>query len=119
MIRLLGALTLCCLGAAFVAAAGCTGTESGTPEASSPSTVSSAGTPGDPVGKTELATFGAGCFWGVESTFQRVPGVVRTQVGYTGGKTERPTYEQICYDATGHAEVVQVEFDPAKVTYQT
>jgi peptide-methionine (S)-S-oxide reductase len=119
MKRLLGALVLGCFGAAFLAIAGCTGTENVAPDASSTSTAPTAATPAAPAAKTELATFGAGCFWGVESTFQRVPGVVRTQVGYTGGKTERPTYEQVCYDATGHAEVVQVEFDPAKVTYQT
>ena len=119
MNRLLGALMLCCLGAASVGIAGCTGTEDVTSDASPPSNAPAvAATPADPDAKTELATFGAGCFWGVESTFQRVPGVVRTQVGYAGGKTERPTYSQVCADVTGHAEVVQVEYDPSKVTYQ-
>ena len=66
----------------------------------------------------ETATFGAGCFWGVEAAFQRVPGVIDTAVGYGGGHTENPTYQDVCSDETGHAEVVQVTFDPAKVSYE-
>jgi peptide-methionine (S)-S-oxide reductase len=65
-----------------------------------------------------LATFGAGCFWGVEARFQQVPGVLETAVGYEGGKTENPSYRDVCTDMTGHAEVVQVEFDPARVSYE-
>jgi peptide-methionine (S)-S-oxide reductase len=66
---------------------------------------------------TETVTFGAGCFWGVEYVFERVPGVLSTEVGYEGGITENPTYRDVCSHTTGHVEVARVTFDPSVVTF--
>jgi peptide-methionine (S)-S-oxide reductase len=67
----------------------------------------------------EKATFGAGCFWGVEARFAEMPGVIDTAVGYAGGELEHPTYKEVCTDRTGHAEVVDVTYDPGRVSFDT
>jgi peptide-methionine (S)-S-oxide reductase len=66
----------------------------------------------------EKATFGAGCFWGVQAAFDRIPGVLETAVGYEGGTLDKPTYRDVCTDRTGHAEVLEIAFDPARVSYE-
>lgn len=71
-----------------------------------------------PPARTELATFGGGCFWCTEAVYERVPGVKKVVSGYAGGKTSNPTYKQICLGDTGHAEVIQIEFDPSVVSYE-
>ncbi len=72
----------------------------------------------DESSQLEKATFAAGCFWGVEEAFRQIEGVTATRVGYTGGQLDNPTYEDVCSSRTGHAESVEIEFDPACVTYE-
>jgi len=66
----------------------------------------------------EKAVFAAGCFWGVESIYQQIDGVIDTTVGYVGGKTQNPTYKEVCYKDTGHAEAVEIVYDPSRVSYE-
>jgi peptide-methionine (S)-S-oxide reductase len=66
----------------------------------------------------KIATFGAGCFWGVEAAFRNLDGVIKTRVGYAGGTVDNPTYKEVCSDRTGHAEVVEVTYDPEQVPYE-
>jgi peptide-methionine (S)-S-oxide reductase len=100
------------LKSAFIACAACGLLLAADPQPSSEKTMT-------PPSKLEKATFGAGCFWGVEYQYAKIPGVQSAACGYAGGKTLNPTYEEICAKGTGHAEVIEVVFDPTKVTYRT
>ncbi len=80
-----------------------------------PAPKAAADAPGE---ETAVAMFGAGCFWGVEAAFRQIEGVTATAVGYAGGHVEDPTYQEVCRKGTGHAEVVRVEYDPSRVTYE-
>ena len=71
----------------------------------------------DAMNASKIATFGAGCFWGVEAAYRQIPGVLSTRVGYLGGTMESPTYRDVCSGRTGHAEVVEVKYDPSRLTY--
>ena len=82
------------------------------------STINNSQLPKEMQGKTELATFGEGCFWCSEAIFQSLEGVVKVTSGYSGGTVPNPTYEQVCTGTTGHAEVIQVEYDPSKIGYE-
>lgn len=94
-----------------------TSTSTSTGASVSPGADSSPQTGAPPTGGTRLATFGAGCFWGVEVAFREMPGVVDATVGYLGGTMSDPTYKDVCSGRTGHAEVVQVEYDPTAISY--
>jgi peptide-methionine (S)-S-oxide reductase len=87
------------------------------PAATHPSAHPDTRSPSAMTSQREKATFGAGCFWGVEHIYRGIPGVIEAYSGYAGGTTERPTYRDICTGTTGHAEVVEVTYDPSKVTY--
>jgi peptide-methionine (S)-S-oxide reductase len=97
--------------------AGCENRENRTMLSKSSKTASTVGQESDS-GETKTATFAAGCFWGIEAAFRQIEGVLDTSVGYTGGHAEDPTYRQVCSDTTGHAEAVQVVYDPQQVTYE-
>ncbi len=103
--------------AGLALASGCENRENRTMLSKSSNTASTVGQESDS-GETGTATFAAGCFWGVEAAFRQIEGVLDTAVGYTGGHAENPTYRQVCSDTTGHAEAVQVVYNPQQVSYE-
>jgi peptide-methionine (S)-S-oxide reductase len=111
------AVSACRPGSSAMADTGSSGSPSGQANVGTNPGGAGAGTPLAPAAGNELAAFAEGCFWGSEDTFRHVAGVVATAVGYSGGTTTAPTYEDVCTHTTGHAETVLVEFNPKKVTY--
>jgi len=116
LINLAGA---CCIALALLLTGGCSRQGDAKPMSSTqrPDGKGDVSQPADPPANTEIATFGAGCFWGVEAAFRQIKGVTATAVGYSGGTMVSPTYRDVCSDRTGHAEVVRVEYDPNVVSY--
>ncbi len=108
-----------CIALALTLAGGCSKQGDAKPMSSTqrPDAQSNVSQPVDPPANTEIATFGAGCFWGVEAAFRQIKGVTATAVGYSGGTMVNPTYRDVCTDRTGHVEVVRVEYNPDAVSY--
>lgn len=107
------ALTVIALGAILATQEGSMKTGTPTPQATPEDSAKTTD-----AANTEQATFGAGCFWCVEAVFDRLPGVLNVESGYSGGKTPDPTYKQVCSGRTGHAEVVRITYDPSQVAYE-
>jgi peptide-methionine (S)-S-oxide reductase len=107
------------IAALALAAAACSPADSPTAAVETPMKEAKSVPAGSGASKTELATFGAGCFWCVEAVFEQLEGVESVRSGYMGGKTASPTYEEVCSGRTGHAEVIQVAYDPSRIRYET